>query len=144
MRAKPYLKQLEKYDMLITNKLTEKEQWKEIALGITAHSEGDRVQTSGSKQRMADAIDKCIDVEMQIDSLVDALVDAKREICSLIEQLNPTEYDLLHKVYIQHMTLYDAAAAKGKSYTWATTVHGRALKSVQRILDARENNAHDN
>jgi len=35
------------------------------------------------------------------------------------------------------MSYYEIADAKGRDYNWATTVHGRALKNVQRILDSR-------
>lgn len=137
MKAQDYLKQLKKLDTIIKNKLIEKSQWKNIAFGVTSHSDGERVQSSGSKQKMADAVDRCVDMEAEIDGLVDRLIDLKREIISTIEQLNATEYDVLHKLYIQDMDYYDVAAAYGKSYSWATTVHGRALQNVQRILDAR-------
>lgn len=139
MKAKDYLKQIEKLDTLIQNKLAEKARWKDIALGITTSTEGERVQYSGSQQKMADAINRCIDIEREIDSFVDSMVDLKKEIIQTIEQLNPTEYDVLHKRYIQNMTFDEIAEAKRKSKSWATTVHGRALQSVQRILDDREN-----
>lgn len=54
-----------------------------------------------------------------------------------IEQLPENEYDLLHRIYIQGKTMDDVADAYGKTYSWATTVHGRALKRVQNILDGR-------
>ena len=139
MKAKDYLKQIEKLDTLIQNKLAEKARWKDIALGITTNTEGERVQSSGSQQKMADAINRCIDIEREIDSFVDSMVDLKKEIIQTIEQLNPTEYDVLHKRYIQNMTFDEIAETKRKSKSWATTVHGRALQSVQRILDDREN-----
>lgn len=139
MKSKDYLKQIEKLDTLIQNKLAEKGRWKDIALGITTSTEGERVQSSGSQQKMADAINRCIDIEREIDSFVDGMVDLKKEIIQTIEQLNPTEYDVLHKRYIQNMTFDEIAEAKRKSKSWATTVHGRALQSVQRILDDREN-----
>lgn len=139
MKAKDYLKQIEKLDTLIQNKLAEKARWKDIALGITTSTEGERVQSSGSQQKMADAINRCIDIEREIDSFVDSMVDLKKEIIQTIEQLNPTEYDVLHKRYIQNMTFDEIAEAKRKSKSWATTVHGRALQSVQRILDDPEN-----
>lgn len=140
MKAKDYLKQLEKLDTIIGNKLVEKEQWKAIALGVTAHSDGERVQSSGSKQKMADAVNRCIDIDAEIDRLIDRLVDLKHDVTSVIEQLNATEYDVLHKKYVQHLSYLDIAELKRRDYNWVTTVHGRALKNVQRILDERENN----
>lgn len=138
MTAKEYLQQVEKLDLLIQNKLAEKRQWLEVALGITAHLGGERVQTSGSKSKMAEAVEKCIDVEREISALIDRLIDTKSEIVTVIELVeNPTEYDVLHKRYIQKMSLLQIADRYGKEYSWATTTHGRALKSVQDILDKK-------
>lgn len=141
MTAKEYLQQVEKLDLLIQNKLAEKQQWLEVALGITAHLGGERVQTSGSKSKMAEAVEKCIDVEREISALIDRMIDTKDEIISVIEGVeNPTEYDVLHKRYIQKMSLQQIADRYGKEYSWATTTHGRALKSVQDILDKKYQN----
>lgn len=137
MKAKQFLNQLEKLDRIIENKLIEKEQWRNIALGTAPQTTGERVQSSGSKQKMADAIDKYIDIEREIDEHIDRLVDAKKDVISVIEKLDVTEYDLLHKVYVQRVTLYEAADKLDRSYSWATTVHGRALANVQKILDER-------
>ena len=138
MKAKDYLQQVQKIDNLIENKLAEKAQWKSIALSSTAPMDGERVQSSGSKQKMSDAMDRVIDLEREIEEYIDRLIDTKREVIATIEQLKATEYDLLHKIYVQNYSLDDVAALKGKSYSWATTVHGEALKSVQIILNSRE------
>ena len=138
MKSKDYLKQLEKLDTMIQNKLIERAQWKAIALNVTSHSDGERVQSSGSQQKMADAVDRCVDMEREIDSLVDRLIDLKREITQIIEQLNTAEYDVLHKLYIQGMTFDEVAQLKDKSKSWVTTVHGRALKNMDCLLKERK------
>lgn len=136
MDAKIYLMQVEKLDVRIQNKLIERQQWRDIALGITASVGGERVQSSSSQQKMADAIEKCVDMESEIDNLVDELVNAKKKVIETIEQLNsPTEYNVLHKRYIQFLTLQEIADDYGRDYTWVTTTHGRALKNVQNILN---------
>lgn len=135
--AKTYLKQVEKLDKQIANKLVEREQWRDIALGITANIGGEKVQTSGSQQKMADAVVKCVDMENEINNLIDDLVNTKRKVIATIEQLeSPTEYDILHKRYIQYWSLQEIADKYRKDYGWATTCHGRALKNVQNILDS--------
>ena len=83
---------------------------------------------------------KYVDLENEIDRLIDELIDEKREVIAVIEQLDPVEYDVLHKKYIQYAEykdFYDIAAAYKQSYTWATTVHGRALQGVRQILEER-------
>jgi hypothetical protein len=138
MDAKSYLREVEKLDVRIQNKLIERQQWQDIAVGITASVGGERVQTSGSQQKMADAVVKCVDMEEEINALVDSLIETKKDVIATIEKLdNPTEYDILHKRYIQFMPLKEIADRYGREYNTITTTHGRALKNVQMILDRR-------
>jgi hypothetical protein len=39
--------------------------------------------------------------------------------------------------YIQYISLTDIARQLNKEYTWVTTTHGRALKSVEKILEGK-------
>lgn len=139
MEAKEFLKQPEKLDALIKNKMIEKKQWRDIALGITANMDGERVQSSGTKSKMSDALDKCIDMEAEIDRLIDKYIDAKSEVIATIEKLDIVmEYNIMHMRYIQYMSFQEIADHYGRDYTWATTAHGRALKSVQAILEKKK------
>lgn len=137
--VKSFLKRLEKLDRLIENKLIEKRQWMDMATGTTSVMGGERVQSSGSQQKMADAVSRYVDMETEIDACIDKLVDAKKQVLEVIEQLDVAEYDILHKVYVQYIPLYEVGELCGKTYSWATTVHGRALKNVQQILEGRNN-----
>lgn len=140
--AQIYLRQVEKLDLRIQNKLVECQQWRDIALGITANVGGEKVQSSGSQSKMADAVIKCVDMEAEINALVDSLIAAKRDVIATIEKVdNPTEYDILHKRYIQFYSLREIADISGRDYTTITTTHGRALKSVQNILDKKREQA---
>ena len=144
MNAKEYLLQIQKLDRLIENKLMEVAHWKSVATGTTVCAEGDRVQSSGSKQKMADAVCRYLHMEDEINADIDRLVDIKQDIIKTIEQLPVKEYDLLHKIYVQGMEMYEAAVEMDKSYRWATSVHGRALANVQKVLDERASNEETN
>lgn len=132
--SKEYLLQIQKLDCMIKNKLAEILRWKTIATGTTGQMGGEKVQSSGNPQKISCAIEKYIDLEIEIE----ACVKQKREIIRTIEQLNSIEYDVLHKIYVQDFTLQEVAEAHKNSYSWATTVHGRALKNVQTIIDRRK------
>lgn len=134
-KAQEFLEQVPKLNAMIENKMAEKAQWRGVAYGITTNTEGERVQSSGSQQKMADAVVKIVDLEQEINDLIDRMVDMKQRVIKTIELLNATEYDVLHKRYIQGMTYDEIGAAKGKSKSWATTVHGRALQSLNGILE---------
>jgi DNA-directed RNA polymerase specialized sigma subunit len=147
MKAKEFLEQVKKINTLIENKLAEVAQWKAIATSATAGGtdvtingkvhQMDKVQSSGSQQKMADAVIHYVDLEAEINADIDKLIDTKKDVLKVIEQLEAEKYDLLHKVYVQGFTLDEVALKYGFSYSWATTLHGRALKDVQIILDER-------
>ena len=138
MNAKEFLRQIKKLDRLIENKLIEIQQWKDIANNTTANLTGERVQSSSNPHKIADAIGRYIDLEREINQDIDKLVDTKKDVIGVIEQLNATEYDIMHKIYVQYLTFDEVAYACKHSKSWATTIHGRALAHVQAILDKRE------
>lgn len=136
--AQIYLEQVQGLDAKIKNKLIEQQQWKDIALSITANMDGERVQSSGAKSKLANAIDKCVDMEAEIDWLVDKLIEIKKEVIQTIEQLySPIEYDILHKRYIQFMTLQEIADHYSRDYDWAKVNCQRACCHVQAILNKK-------
>ena len=148
MKAKEYLLQIRKIDRLVENKITELEHWQAIATGTTTFSGTvkignemhavEKVQSTGNKYKMEDAILKCIEINKELNAEIDRLVDTRKEVISTIEQLKPSEYDVLHKIYVQNKDFQEIATAKKMSYSWVTTKHGRALASLQKILDERQ------
>lgn len=139
MTAIEFLQQPLLIDKRIRNKLAEKEQWKSVAFGVVANNDSERVQSSGSQQKMADAVARFIDIEKEIDEEIDRLVDIKKDVLKVIEQLKPNEYDVLHKRYIQGMTPDEIVYEVQKSKSWVKAYHKKALRNVQNILDEREN-----
>lgn len=137
MNAKSFLSQLSKLDKMIENKLVEVEQWKRIATGMSGGNSGDKVKSSSKPDKMAEAVAKYVDIEREINADIDRLIETKKDVINVIEMLNAVEYDLMHKVYVQYLTIDEASYKMGKSYTWGTTTHKRALANVQKILDER-------
>lgn len=138
MRAKDYLLQISKIDKLIENKIAEREHWKTVAEATGTYSEGERVQSSSSGQKMADAVVRYVTIQEEIDEEVARLIDTRQDVIRTIEQLSVEKYNVLHKVYVQGMDLNVVAIESKKSYSWATTVHGRALQDLQKLLDSRK------
>lgn len=136
MKAENFLKRVEMIDTVLKNKLIEQRQWREVALSISANLDGEKVQSSGSKSKMADAVIKCVAMEDEIAECVDKLIEEKKKVVRVLEALySPTEYKILHMRYIQYISLVDIADKLHREYTWVTTTHGRALKNVQKILE---------
>ena len=134
--AQIYLEQVEKLDAMIECKLAERQQMYDLALSITAGMGGERVQSSSaSKSKLADAVDKCLDMADEIASTIDDLIATKAEVVHIIDQVDdPTQYKVLHMRYIQHIPFTLIADKFGSDYTWATTCHGRAIKKVEAIM----------
>lgn len=70
-----------------------------------------------------------------IEEEIERLKGEIAEIINTIERLKATEYDFLHKMYVQHLSMKTICTTMRKSYSWAKAVHNRALKNLQRILD---------
>lgn len=137
MSVEEYLEQIEKIDSIIVNKREEINQWKAIASNTTAPIQ-ERVQSSGSMQKMADAVNIYVDIEAEITEEIKKLVEKKREFAKIIEELPVDEYKVLHKKYISGMELKEVASHYQKDYSWATKTHRNGLKMLQRILDRKE------
>ena len=143
MSAKDYLLEIKRLDTLIQNKTAEKKKWEAVTMDratiITSSTEGERVQSSGSKQRMADTVDSGIDRVRRIEKRIKELYEKMDAIIAIIDGLPEPESDILHKVYVQYMSLKEVAASRNEAYSTVATNHGVALKMVSDIL--RETNA---
>lgn len=135
--AQLMLEQIENVDAIIENKLIERQQWRELALSITANmDEGERVQSSGSKSKMANAVERCLDMADEILEQVEKLATKKKRATEVIEQLySPMEYKVLHMRFIQYKDLQDIADYFGKDYEWAKATCKRGCGHVQAILN---------
>ena len=129
---------LESYEMdkvKMECKLSERQYWHDLSLTITGQMGGERVQTSGAKDKMAQARDACMDKENEILSQVKILAERQTEVTGVLDQMtNPAEYKLLHQRYIQGKELDEIADSFKSEYSAITTCHGRALKSVTAIM----------
>lgn len=138
-KAQIFLERVEKIDTILENKLIEQRRWREIALSISANMDGEKVKSSGSKSKMADAIIKCVAMEDEIAEQVDKLIAEKKKVITVLESLySPTEYKILHMRYVQYMKLSDIAKKLNKDYANIKTLHWRGVRSVEKILNNKK------
>lgn len=122
---------------MINNKQIELEQMYTLATNVTVSTDNERVQTSGSKDKVGDTVSKIVDLQNEINNMIDEFVDKKQEIIKTIEKLsNADEYDVLHKHYIQNKNWVQIAEDMSYSYQGIHKIHNRALKEVQMILNS--------
>lgn len=138
MDAKQYLSQIRKYDFLLQNRKEEIVLLKQRS-GVFGNELVGREKVQVSK--CIDQMEKCIiDYTEQEEMLREEIFHywhKRSEIIHTIERLKTVEYDLLYKVYVRGWNLQQVADEYGKSYSWTTSMHARALKNVQMILDER-------
>lgn len=132
--AREYLEKILHNERIIRNKQIEREYWMELASGITAGMGGERVQSSKASHPMENKVVEAALIDQEIDRLKKEIA----EIIATIEKLPTEEYDFLHKVYVQHISLKNVYVDSDKSQSWAKTIHKKALNSLQRVLNERE------
>lgn len=135
MKAKEYLMQVVRADRMIDNKLHEIEELRRMAISVTSVLKDDVVSGGGTGDKVGTIVSKIVDMEYELDREIDKLVDLKREVMSVIDQLEPTKCEILYKRYLQKKTWEKIAVETGFSYVWVCKLHGRALQDVERILD---------
>lgn len=138
MKAQEFLEEYGKQQTIIASCWEEDARWKDVAHGVTGCTDGVRVQSSGSKQKMADAVISYCDIEADIKKRIAEAREIQNKIVRKISQLKEPEYYVLHGVYILGKQYKEVAASRNppKSTSWATSTHGTALVNLQKILDA--------
>lgn len=132
MEVKEFFDRLQMIDCQIENKKAEIQMWKNVALNTAPQGESERVQTTKEPQKMANAVNKYVDLEREIESL--AL--EKDECIKIVEKVeNPLLYNILHKHHIQHMKLSGVAEKLGYSYDYIREMHLEAKKELLKVLN---------
>lgn len=135
MKAKDYLEQIRILDRLINNKLQELEQLEALATKVTSVNSGDRVQTSGSQDKMADTVIKILELKQEINADIDRLVDLKVDAIRIIKKVkNKQHQKILYQKYIQYNSLYSIAQKRKVDYGKIKRIHRKALEKFEEIL----------
>lgn len=134
MDTKQYLGQISRLDKMIKNKMTELAEFKELAYGLSAINNEERVQSTPDFDKMSGKIAKIVDMENKIDSLIDEYVDKKNLIVSQIDSIeNETYYEILFSRYIAKKTFEKIADEMSYSWRQIIRLHGRALQEFEKI-----------
>lgn len=138
MNATELLLQIKKIEKLIKNTKEEIEKWHELAENITANTSDVRVKLSGYSDKVGNSVSEYIDNEKKLQKMLVDLMLKRKSIIDKIEQLQADEYDVLYKIYVQDMKVYEVAAVLDRSYSGIKHIKRNAIKNLQKILDAEE------
>lgn len=139
MKAIHYLRQIKTMDAKINSDIAELATLEALATKTTSVMGGERVQASGSQQKMADCVAKIVDMKEEINKAIDSYIDYKKEARGLLTRCEGDCITLLHKRYFEFKTWELIAVEMGKSYQWvAGDLHKKSLAQFQKILDEWE------
>lgn len=132
MKTQDYLKQIERLDRMIQNKLAEISQLKHMATSITIEPKEVNIQTSSDKDRIGNAIAKLVDLENETDKLVNDYIDKRKHIIEQIDGIKDTNmYHVLSERYIARKDLGVIAVEMGYSFKQICRIHGNALAEFE-------------
>lgn len=134
MDAKEYLESYETLEYKIKLKENDIERLKGIATGSTGSSDGERVQSSGTKQKLEKAVVEYTDLEKEIEHIR----EKQRAIIEKIEMLTGKQYYLTYRHYVQGARIKTIMSELGVNKTWVAELHRKALESMQKILDGEK------
>ena len=135
MNADEFLKQIERADKVISNKLYEVQRLRVLAVSTTVPTDREAVQTSGVSDKVGNIVAKIIDLENEINELIDEYVDLQRFCIGVIEAVkSPVQYTVLHKHYVQYKSFAEIAEEEHYSYDGIMKVKRKALEQVDAIL----------
>ena len=139
MKAINFLKQIKSMDAKINANLEELASLKALATRTTSVLGGERVQSSGSQQKMADCVVKIVEMENRINEEIDKFIDYKEDARKLLSECDPECITLISKRYFQFKTWEEIAVDMNFTYQWVSGgLHQKALAQVQKALDERE------
>ena len=132
MNAKEYLSQAHRIDQRINSKLEQVRSLRALAEKATSTMSNMPKSDTPNVSRLEEVILKMIDLEEEINSDIDTLVDLKREIVTVIKQVDNLEHQtLLELRYLSFMRWEDIAVQMAYSAQHMFRHHNDALKAVE-------------
>jgi len=134
MKVKNFLNQAFRLDQRIDNKLEQLDSLNALATKATSTLSHMPKNPNKAVSSMENTICKIVDLQNEINKDIDKLVDLKIEIIESIKTVEDREYKtLLEKRYLCFETWEQIAVDMNYSLRWVHTIHGRALKEIERI-----------
>lgn len=139
MKAITYLNEIKAMDARINAGIAELSRLKTLATKTTSVMGDERVQSSGSQQKMADCVTKIVALEEQITNEIDRYVDYKNEARKLICKCDNDCIDLLYKRYFEDKSWERISCEMDFTYKYVSgKLHRKALEQLQKYLDEKD------
>lgn len=134
-RTYKYLQQVKHIDGMIQKKQEQIDDLRSRASSTALHTDSERVQSSGVKDKISDCIAKVVDLCVEINEDIDKFVDLKAEVMHTIDSLEDLEERrVLYCRYFQYMKFYDIAEEMNYSQETVYRLHRSGIKKISEIL----------
>lgn len=127
--ARAYLDKPRLLDAHIRQKETELERLR-LGLGsISVSTQGERVQTSRTGDRLANDVARVVDLEKEIEQKKIELITVRNAVIHRIHRLNNTVLvDILYKKYVEYKSYKEIAIELSYNISYVRRLHSKALK----------------
>ncbi len=131
MMKKEYLAQAYRLDQRINSKLAQVTALNDLATKCTSTLSVMPRNPSRGISTMADAVEKIVDLQTEINRDIDALVDLKRNIVRAIKAVENTEYQtILELRYLCFKTWEQIAVDMGYNVRHVYRIHDEAVECI--------------
>ena len=137
MTAENFLEQYGDITAKIRRKKRLKENAEAQAENITSHLSPDKVQSSGSLQKMAEAVEEALDLEKEINELYILKNKVRKEIEGVLDRISVRLGDILYEKYLLLTPEEEIAAAIDRTEDTVSRQIEKGQEEVQRILDGK-------
>lgn len=135
MTAENFLNQLYRLNNLMKSDKEELEELRSLSTSISGDMTKERVQTSTTNDKITDIISKIVDLEHEIENEIKTFIDLKKEVRSVINQVEDVDERLfLRYRYINFYQWKAITLAMKCSNTQVQRLKDRAIESVDQIL----------
>ena len=129
MTTEKYLLQAIRCERMIRNKFGEIARYKDLVTSVSVSTEGERVQSSGSKDKIGEFASRIVDMQNEIE----ALANKRDTIISQIEAMDsPNHYQVLYSKYVDGKNLYEVKNIIECSKTQIYRIHEQALEEFEK------------
>lgn len=132
MNTKKYLGQVTAFERKIQMLQKEIEKMRLLAESISVNIDSERVQTSGDKDSMANAVVAILQKEDALATTIVLYTDSKNIISRQIEGMDNKMYsDVLYGRYVVGMDFYQIGLVIGKKKRWTFKIYSDALEDFE-------------
>lgn len=133
MTTKNYLSQIDRWDKMIQNKLSEICRLRAMATSTSSLNGTERVQTSINIDKLSDIVATIVDLENETNQLVNNLVEKRKHIVCQIDSMDDVDlYNILAMRYINKATFEEIASNTHWSIRKVFSMHGKALEEFEK------------